>query len=359
MSKSTLGFMVAMITLVIGMSVPTSVHAESRSPYGTLPPGGIWADYKKSFMREDGRIIDNVNGNISHSEGQGYGMVLALAAGDRRAFHAIHTFAKTKLRVRHDKLHAWRYDERKSPAVQDKNNASDGDLLIAWALLEAAAQGWNGAYKYEAVSILNDLEKQIVDTELVGKVLLPGGFGFVDDNGNVTVNLAYWIYPAMERIAKLSERPVWSEVAETGMLMKRSLTPSFNGLVPDWVTIFPAQGGIGLSTKMPAKYGYEAIRVPLYVIWSSNLPAEFGADVVNSATNSKTSRMELFDLRTGAREDAFRDLGYSTISDLANCAVSGRKLPVNSKTQIDINYYPATLQLLSLVAVKTRFPECL
>ncbi|MGB7431174.1 MAG: glycosyl hydrolase family 8 [Ahrensia sp.] len=343
--------------IAIGFSAPAM--AASVSPAGGLDYEGIWKSYKRSFVGTDGRVIDNVNGNISHSEGQGYGMILAFAAGDRTAFEEIYAFAKNNLRVRKDKLFAWRYDERNSPAVSDKNNASDGDLLIAWALLEAAEAGWNGAYKHEALEILRDLEKQIVYAKPVGKVLLPGGTGFIDKSGNVTVNPAYWIYPAMERVASLSGRTVWQEVTETGMLLKRSLTPSFNGLVPDWVTIFPAQGGIGLSTKLSAKYGYEAIRVPIYTMWSAEIPAEFGAAIVKSSTNTRTARMELFDLRSGARDDAFRDPGYSVINHLANCVVSGRKLPVNAKTQIDINYYPATLQLLSLVAAQTRFPQCM
>lgn len=337
----------------------TPAQATSISPSGGLTMEGVWRDYKRSFVGADGRVVDNVNGNISHSEGQGYGMILAFAAGDRETFERIYSFAKNNLRVRKDKLFAWRYDERNSPAVSDKNNASDGDLLIAWALLEAANAGWNGAYKPAALDILRDLEKQIVYAKPVGKVLLPGGTGFVDKSGNVTVNPAYWIYPAMERVAALSGREIWTEVTETGMLLKRSLTPSFNGLVPDWITIFPAQGGIGLSTKMSAKYGYEAIRVPIYTMWSANIPAEFGAAIVKSSTNTRTARMELYDLRSGAREDAFRDPGYSVINHLANCVVSGRKLPVNAKTQIDINYYPATLQLLSLVAAQTRFPQCM
>jgi endoglucanase len=38
------------------------------------------------FLASDGRIVDTGNGGISHSEGQGYGLLVAEAAGDRASF---------------------------------------------------------------------------------------------------------------------------------------------------------------------------------------------------------------------------------------------------------------------------------
>ena len=44
-----------------------------------------WHDYKERFLLQDGRIIDTYQHNRSHSEGQGYGMLLAIANRDRQA----------------------------------------------------------------------------------------------------------------------------------------------------------------------------------------------------------------------------------------------------------------------------------
>jgi endoglucanase len=38
-----------------------------------------WESYKSRFMMPDGRIIDTGNGNVSHTEGQGFAMLLAVA----------------------------------------------------------------------------------------------------------------------------------------------------------------------------------------------------------------------------------------------------------------------------------------
>ncbi len=42
-----------------------------------------WERYKARFMMPDGRIIDTANGNVSHTEGQGFAMLLAVANNDR------------------------------------------------------------------------------------------------------------------------------------------------------------------------------------------------------------------------------------------------------------------------------------
>ncbi|MEQ5261408.1 glycosyl hydrolase family 8, partial [Morganella morganii] len=33
-----------------------------------------WQQFKERYIKDDGRVIDSANNNISHSEGQGYGM---------------------------------------------------------------------------------------------------------------------------------------------------------------------------------------------------------------------------------------------------------------------------------------------
>ncbi|KIN72600.1 hypothetical protein Z949_1777 [Sulfitobacter guttiformis KCTC 32187] len=48
-----------------------------------------WSAWKGRFLSGDGRIIDDGNGGISHSEGQGFGALLAQANDDRSAFQLI------------------------------------------------------------------------------------------------------------------------------------------------------------------------------------------------------------------------------------------------------------------------------
>ena len=126
--------------LVTGMIATTSGCAKAGSP-PKRHGDAAWPGFKAAFLQPDGRIVDTGNGGISHSEGQGYALLLAEAGDDRAAFDRIHQWTEQML-ARHDvALFSWRYDPRAAVPVGDTNNASDGDILIAWALLRAG-QRW-------------------------------------------------------------------------------------------------------------------------------------------------------------------------------------------------------------------------
>ena len=87
-----------------------------------------WALYKSRFLDSSGRIVDNANGNISHSEGQGYGLLLSYLANSPADFEQIWYFTQTQLLLRNDGLAAWKWDPDEDPHVTDTNNATDGDI---------------------------------------------------------------------------------------------------------------------------------------------------------------------------------------------------------------------------------------
>jgi len=116
-----------------------TVPAEAQQPMITTE---AWQAYKTKFLDPGGRIIDDGNGNVSHSEGQGYGLLLSVLAGSPADFALIWAFTRTELLVRNDGLAAWKWSPGTKPHVTDFNNASDGDILIAYAL-GLAGQQWN------------------------------------------------------------------------------------------------------------------------------------------------------------------------------------------------------------------------
>ena len=68
--------------LLLALGGAALVPAAARG----APAADAWPAFKARYMAPEGRIVDTGNGGISHSEGQGYGMLLAEAAGDRAAF---------------------------------------------------------------------------------------------------------------------------------------------------------------------------------------------------------------------------------------------------------------------------------
>ena len=172
-----------MMVRQMGMVLVVS-HLSGRSPFGcgscelggetTQAAGDLaanwletaWGTYKKRFVRA-GRVIDDVN-RISHSEGQGYAMLIAVKAGDRAAFDEIWQWTKRELYVDPSGLAAWKWDDRTASKVTDKNNASDGDILIAWALAEAAERWGSMTYREAARDIIRAVGKENIDVESYG-----------------------------------------------------------------------------------------------------------------------------------------------------------------------------------------------
>ncbi len=81
--------------------------------------------------------------------------------GDRQQFDQLWAWTKRNLHIGKDRLLAWRWRPSGSGdagAVDDMNNASDGDVLVAWALLRAADQWGDQGYAASARQILADLK---------------------------------------------------------------------------------------------------------------------------------------------------------------------------------------------------------
>ena len=125
-----------------------------------------WESYKSRFMMPDGRIIDTGNGNVSHTEGQGFAMLLAVGNNDRPAFDKLWQWTDKTLRNKENGLFYWRYNPAESNPVADKNNAADGDVLIALGSSGPHSNGYSLVRKIVEVS---GCDPEI--TELEGKPL--------------------------------------------------------------------------------------------------------------------------------------------------------------------------------------------
>lgn len=152
-----------------------------------------WSAYKSRFLMPDGRIIDTANKNVSHTEGQGFSMLLAVFNDDQATFDKLWQWANTTLYRKDIGLYSWRYDPNSTPHVADINNASDGDTLMAWALL-LAGDKWNDSrYTKASEKLQTALIKYNVIDYAGYKVMLPGVKGF-NQTSNVTVNPSYFIF---------------------------------------------------------------------------------------------------------------------------------------------------------------------
>ena len=221
-----------------------------------------WQAFKEAFVGQDGRVVDTGQGRISHSEGQGFAMLLAVHHDDRAAFDRLWQWTRQNLQVRGDSLVAWRWEPGRG--ATDRNNASDGDLLVAWSLLRAGEKWKVPEHAEDARRIAQDIRKKLLRRTAHGRVLLPGLEGFEKPEG-LTVNLSYWVFPALREIGRVDAAPEWDELARTGMAMLQYSYFGRWGLPPDWLRlgerVVPADG-------FPPRFGYDAVRIPVYLLWS-------------------------------------------------------------------------------------------
>ncbi|HHT9042487.1 TPA: cellulose synthase complex periplasmic endoglucanase BcsZ, partial [Burkholderia cenocepacia] len=227
-----------------------------------------WDAFKRDFISADGRVIDVGSADSrTVSEGQAYGLFFALVANDRRMFDTILAWTENNLAQGDLSAHlpAWLWGRAPDGAwrVLDANPASDADLWIAYALVEAGRL-WRER-SYTARGAL--LAKRVLDAETatvpgLGLTLLPGPTGFKLADGQWRVNPSYSPPQVIRALgARLPDDRRWAALASsTGRVL---LDTAPKGFSPDWA-LYRAGKGFGPDPDTHAQSAYNAIRVYLW-----------------------------------------------------------------------------------------------
>ncbi|MEI6159474.1 MAG: glycosyl hydrolase family 8 [Roseococcus sp.] len=233
----------------------------------TAPPLSEWHAFTSRYLSKDGRIIDTANGGISHSEGQGYGLFFAAHFGDRQRFELIWEWTQANLSRSEDSLFAWRFDpHHRFPP--DSNNATDGDLYIAWALLRAAERWEVPEYRSRAARMGRDLLRCCVVESQGRQLLLPGSAGFREPEG-VIINLSYYAFGALRALSHVVPDPRWAALEQDALALLRHSEFGRWHLPPDWLFL-PASPGAEphLAIGRPTRFSWDAIRIALNLAWT-------------------------------------------------------------------------------------------
>ena len=325
-------------------ALPGTVRA---APYD----GVAWRRYAERFLLPEGRIVDTGNKGISHSEGQGYGMLLAVAGGDRAAFDRLWGWTQRVLMVRGDGLVAWRWTP--DGGVADRNNASDGDMLIAWALLRAAETWQAEAYRTAAIAIVKALASGLLVEQGGLTVVLPGRDGFRKGD-TLVLNPSYWIFPAIRAFAALAGGERWGKLSDSGLVLLSKARFGGFQLPPDWMTL-DASGTVGIAEGFKKQYGYDAVRVPLYLALDgyrdpyyfrpfANLAAKYGGKAVPATVS----------LPGGTTTQVAASVGMLAVYRLAcQLAGAGGEAVTVPPLAPDEDYYSTTLANLSALAAQS------
>lgn len=309
-----------------------------------------WERFRDRFLTADGRVVDTGNGGISHSEGQGWTMLFAASFGDRAAFHLVHDWTRRILARPSDALFSWRYSPDRRPPVDDPNNATDGDLYIAWALARAGQRWGDPALTAAAAAIGRDLLR-LLTREIGGRlVLLPGAAGFEDER-RIVLNPSYFVFPAFAALDRVAPDPRWRRLHKDGLILLRQARFGKWGLPPDWLAIHRADGRMAPAEGWPSRFSFDAVRVPLLLAWAGHgtEPAVLGAlrfwkDPAHPVPPAWT------DLRTDGLAEYPASGGVRAIADFIADVVAARTGTNLPALAPEDDYYSAALKLLTAAA---------
>ncbi len=343
------------IAMAIALTMMLAAPAHAAQGDSTILPAE-WASYKESFVTEDGRVVDTANNGISHSESQGYGLVLAVLADDRPAFERIWSFTRTQLLVRDDGLASWRWDPAATPNITDTNNATDGDILIAYGLALAGAAWDDESLTEAATTIARTIGRSMLVAVDGMPAILPGATGFAEQaNGRGPVlNPSYWVFEALPVLAELDPVTNWSAVRETGIELIRRARLTKSGLPPDWLVI-DEKGMVQPAADFPVEFGYNGIRIPLYMMRAGVNPVLL--DPFRESADEEG--LHKVGPVTGAKLEPITEPGYRLIGAAMDCIATGTAVPEDLRTMEPTSYYAATLQLLMLDYLRRAQPDCM
>jgi endoglucanase len=303
-----------------------------------------WIQFKSTYIT-DGRVIDKGQNSISHTEGQGMALLLAVQNNDPKSFTQIWDWTQRNLQVRDDKLFAWSWSPK--AGVNDMNNASDGDLFIAWALSRAYTKWNEPRYLFAAIQVSQSIREKLLRKTTKGTVLLPGAMGFEKSDG-LKLNLSYWVFPAITELSSLDPAPEWEELKVTGLKLIEEARFGKWQLPPDWIKL----EGEKLIPVDGDQFGYDAVRIPLYLIWGQQAAPDSikpfqnfwgtftGKPLLPAWVNVNTGEMATYNASAGFQSIAALTLAYPDLSSTS--------LPSFKPSQ---GYYSSMLSLLTEMAL--------
>lgn len=262
----------ALGTLALGALAGASAPLLAAVPAsGCAAAWPMWQAFVARHIQPDGRVVDFLNADQrSTSEGQSYALFFALVANDQLLFERILGWTRHNLSGGRPDLNlpAWLWGRSGDGQwrVLDPNTASDGELWIAYALLEAGRLWRRPGYVRAGTQILQLIRQQETTTlPGLGPMLLPGRHGFAQA-GRWTLNPSYLPIQVLRRCALADPAGPWAAIAKNTARLLREASPV--GFAPDWTSWSAA--GTGIDPAKGNTGSYDAIRAYL---WAGMLDA--------------------------------------------------------------------------------------
>ncbi|MDH6169023.1 endo-1,4-beta-D-glucanase Y [Variovorax boronicumulans] len=270
-SPPTIGRRPLLTAAVLGWA--GSRTASAAPPAAPCHPASDWAAFASRHIQRDGRVIDfNTPQQQSTSEGQSYSLFFALVHDDKATFARVLAWTEANLAQGSLASHlpAWQWGKKPEGGwgVLDANAASDADLWIAYALMEAGRLWNEPRYARLGRSLLALVVRdEVVALPGLGRMLLPWPASVA--SGPVwRLNPSYMPLQLLRYFQQADPRGPWREVADNTLRLMAAVAPK--GFAPDWCAWSQTANAFVADPEKGAVGSYDAIRVYL---WAGMLSA--------------------------------------------------------------------------------------
>ncbi|NQZ09073.1 MAG: cellulase [Algicola sp.] len=258
--KSCFAYLLLSVALT---STACMAEAEQNQQPEQCQAWPAWHAFNKNLITKDGRVIDpSTDFLYTTSEGQSYGLFFALVANNQPLFNKLLIWTQNNLSQGDltARLPAWQWGKRKDDSwgVIDSNSASDSDLWITYALLEAGRLFKDK--RYTALGKLLSqriLREETTDLPGLGPTLLPGPVGFHPDEKTWRLNPSYVPIQVLRALYHHTHNHKWLTLIQSSQQLL--IQSAAKGFAPDWIN-YHAQNGFELK----GEGSFDAIRVYLW-----------------------------------------------------------------------------------------------
>jgi cellulose synthase (UDP-forming) len=213
-----------------------------------------------TYVAPNGRVIRRDQGGDTVSEGQAYGMLLAVAMDDKARFDSVWGWTRSHLLEPGGLLAShWAGGH-----VVSSGPAADADLDAAQALVLASERFGRPSYREQGVAIARAVlahETAPTGAANLALVLVAGPWA----QRPTVVNPSYFSPRGYADLARADHDLRWRLLVSSGRAIVEQLTAGGGTLPPDWATVgvgvIPTGNPAAPSSPAPALSSFDAVRV--------------------------------------------------------------------------------------------------
>ncbi|WP_195701587.1 glycosyl hydrolase family 8 [Companilactobacillus futsaii] len=369
--------LIILVSFAIGIAIYNTQSETRRTGISSQTIQSQYQLWKKFYLRGDKtqKFVKTNNGtkNQTLSEAQGYGMLITVMAAqqgfdNQRVFNQLTNYYLNHRISSQDSLMAWRQNQQGNKMVStkaEKTSATDGDLDIAYALILADKHwGSKGKINYHilAIRLLNDIYSQEINV----KTGLPKLGNWTKGRNNNVVRTSDLISAYFREFASYTKDGKWTKTMQNSQFTLQKLSnQNRTGLMPDFVMIsgndlnLKAVKANQVASKYDAQYAFNACRIPWRVAYDYQMNhSRISKNVAGKIDRFFETQKKITAIYTlngrpveNYENEAFCAPVVYSAEVLGNQVLKKRYKKVLINPIVDKDYYPATIQMLTLLAI--------